>query len=134
VLDERGVVDKAGKPRYLLNNRSRVSRQLEHWLTKIQALTPETAIQEDARPLVGDFADYVRALQRIALGQDGEATPRDKLAAVKELLKLESRGTSGYIDGPSPDDPELRRRWAVTRRAEYLGYVEAAEKRPPKVA
>ena len=34
-LDERGIVEKAGKARYLLNHRSRVSRQLEHWLTKL---------------------------------------------------------------------------------------------------
>jgi hypothetical protein len=33
-LDERGLVDKAGKPRYLLNHRSRTSRQLEQWLAK----------------------------------------------------------------------------------------------------
>src|SRR6266536_3568227 len=28
-FDERGLVDKAGRPRYLLNHRSRTSRQLE---------------------------------------------------------------------------------------------------------
>src|SRR5712692_8973389 len=33
-LDERGLVDKAGKPRYLLNHRSRTSRQLAQWLEK----------------------------------------------------------------------------------------------------
>ena len=34
-LDDRGLVDKGGKPRYLLNHRWRVSRQLDHWLAKI---------------------------------------------------------------------------------------------------
>src|SRR6266567_6548994 len=36
-LDERGLVDKAGEPRYLLNHRGRVSRQLEQWLAKVSA-------------------------------------------------------------------------------------------------
>jgi len=31
-LDQRGLVDREGQPRYLLNHRSRTSRQLEHWL------------------------------------------------------------------------------------------------------
>ena len=126
---DSGVVDRAGKPRYLLNNRSRVSRQLEHWLTKIQALTPKSDGKDGAQPVVGEFADYVRVLQRIALGHDPEATPKDKLAAVRELLKLESRGTSGHIDGPSVDDPELRRRWAEVNRASVISRLEEAEAR-----
>ena len=34
-LDQRVLVDKEGKPRYLLNHRSRTSRQLEQWLEKV---------------------------------------------------------------------------------------------------
>jgi hypothetical protein len=30
-LDERGLVGKRGEPRYLLNHRSRTSRELERW-------------------------------------------------------------------------------------------------------
>lgn len=34
-LDERGLVNRRGEPRYLLNHRSRISRQLDQWLSKI---------------------------------------------------------------------------------------------------
>jgi hypothetical protein len=112
-----------------LNNRSRLSRQLEQWLTKIDALKPNVTSDESPRLVVADFADYVRALQRIALGHDPEATPKDKLAAVRELLKLEVRGTSAYIDGPSPDDPDLRRRMAEISRARLVRGLEADENR-----
>jgi hypothetical protein len=55
-----------------------------------------------------DFPDYVRALQRIALGQETTATARDQLAALKELLKLGTRGTTSYLE--RPDEAEITRR------------------------
>ena len=67
-LDERGLVDKAGKPRYLLNHRSRPSRQLEQWLAKVSAAIGRQAAVEQAPPRA-EFADYVRGLQRIALAR-----------------------------------------------------------------
>ena len=39
-----------------------------------------------------EFADYVRELQRIVLGQDTSGSARERLNALKELLKLEKRG------------------------------------------
>src|SRR5262245_33699750 len=34
-IEERGIADKRGEPRSMLNHRSRIARQLDHWLTKI---------------------------------------------------------------------------------------------------
>jgi len=114
-FDERGLVDDEGTPRYLLNHRSRISRQLERWLQKISAATERNPASK-TEPLRADLPEYVRALQGIALGRD--ATARDRLAALRELLKLERRGTSSYLEASSWDDPELQRRWArVSARA-----------------
>src|SRR5436190_19228431 len=96
-LDQRGLVDREGQPRHLLNHRSRTSRQLEHWLEKVSAAIERQAPGERA-PAPADLPDYVRALQRSALGQDASATARDRLAALKELLALGPRGTSSYLE------------------------------------
>src|SRR5713226_3952301 len=77
-LDQRGLVDAEGNPRYLLNHRSRTSRQLEQWLEQVSAAIERRAASAPA-PARGEFADYVRALQRIALGQDATASARDRL-------------------------------------------------------
>ena len=106
-LDQRGLVDKEGKPRYLLNHRSRTSRQLEQWLEKVSAAIERRAASEQA-PSRADFPDYVRALQRIALGQDATATARDRLAALNELLELGPKGTTSYLERPA--QPELTER------------------------
>lgn len=102
-FDERGLVDDKGTPRYLLNHRSRISRQLEQWLRKISAAI-ERHPASDPEPLRADLPEYVRALQGIALGRDTTATARDRLAALRELLKLEKRGTSSYLEASSWDD------------------------------
>lgn len=118
-LDERGLVDKEGQPRYLLNHRSRTSRQLEHWLEKVSAAIERQAVSEQA-PLRGEFPDYVRALQRIALGQDTTATARDRLAALEELLKLGLKGASSYLERPAQaefTEREYEIREAVQRQS-----------------
>lgn len=125
-LDERGLVDKGGKPRYLLNQRARVSRQLAHWLERLSQAIERQSAPEDEPPRA-EFADYVRALQRIALGQDPSGTARDRLAALKELLKLERKGTTSYIEGGSEDDPALQQRWAQIRRAQSLDRLASLE-------
>ena len=125
-LDERGVVDKQGKPRYLLDKRVRVSRQLEQWLAKVDSsVDPRPTASESLR---GEFADYVRALQRIALGQDADASTRDRLGALKELLKLGHSGTTAYLEGPGPrlsadwyDTNEEDRRQRLGERQRSLG-------------
>ena len=113
-LDQRGLVDREGQPRYLLNHRSRTSRQLEHWLEKVSAAIEREATSEQA-PSRGDFPDYVRALQRIALGQDATATARDRLAALKELLELGPKGTTSYLERPAQS--ELTEREHAIREA-----------------
>jgi hypothetical protein len=125
-LDERGVVDKQGKPRYLLDKRARVSRQLEQWLSKVDSSAfPRVTAFESPR---GEFGDYVRALQRIALGQDTDASTRDRLGALKELLKLGQSGTTSYLEGPGPeltaawyDANEEDRRQRLVERRQSLG-------------
>ena len=113
-LDERGLVDKAGEPRYLLNHRARVSRQLEQWLVKVSyAIERETAREQD--PPRAEFADYVQALQQIALGHDPTGTARDRLGALKELSHLGRRGYSSYLEGGA--EPELARRWQAIYEA-----------------
>ncbi len=85
-LDEQGLHDKRGRPRYLLDHRWRVSRQLEKWLAKITEVI-EQSTADDRPP--AEYEDYVRALERIALGRDPNASVRDRLSALKELLKEE---------------------------------------------
>jgi hypothetical protein len=125
-FDERGLVDDEGTPRYLLNHRSRISRQLEQWLEKISAAIERNPASE-TEPLHADLPEYVRALQGIALGRDTTATARDRLAALRELLKLERRGTSSYLEASSWDDPELQRRWARVSRADELERLQSRE-------
>jgi hypothetical protein len=130
-LDERGLVDRDGSPRYLLNHRSRTSRHLEHWLERVTvAVERQTTSQPE--PTRADFPDYVRALQRIALGQEPTATARDQLAALKELLKLGIRGTTSYLERPGEAEitrrthavHEARRKESVERDEEKFGITE----------
>lgn len=125
-FDERGLVDDEGTPRYLLNHRSRISRQLEQWLHKVSSAIERNPASETA-PARADLPDYVRALQEIALGHDTTATARDWLAALKELLQLERRGTSSYIEASSAEDPEVQRRWARVHRADELQRLQSLE-------
>jgi hypothetical protein len=127
-LDAHGLLDKKGEPRYLLNHRSRTSRQLEHWLEKVSAAIERQRAPEQAPPRA-EFPDYVRALQRIALGADATASAHDRLSALKELLALGPRGTTTYLERPS--EPELeerahavheaKRRRELARQEERLG-------------
>jgi hypothetical protein len=123
-LDERGLVDKHGKPRYLLNHRSRTSRQLEQWLDKVSAAIANQT-KERARTRA-EFHDYVEALQRIALGHDATATASDQLAAVKELLKLGAKGTTSYLERPAQS--ELTEREHAIREANQRRSIEKRER------
>ena len=116
-LDQRGLVDRKGAPRYLLNHRSRTSRQLEQWLGKVTAAVERETVSELAPPRA-DFPDYVQALQRIALGHEATAGAQDKLAALKELLKLGIRGTSSYLERPA--QAELRERRNASFEAQEI--------------
>ncbi len=86
-LDERGLLDKRGRPHYLLEYRFRVSRQLNQWLTKVsETIERRNAMEEDLSHV--DRSTYVRELQRIALGKGSSAKARDRLSALRELLTI----------------------------------------------
>jgi hypothetical protein len=88
-LDDRGLVNRKGEARSLLNHRSRTARQLDHWLGKVSSpIDRQTASERDRRTIGRD--DYIRELQRIALGDDSAATTRDRLTAIEKLSELES--------------------------------------------
>jgi hypothetical protein len=88
-LMERGVVDKRGEARSILNHRARTLRQLEHWLSKIAPAMERHAASESLSSPLGR-SDYIRELQRIGLGHDSTAGARDRVAAVKTLLEIDS--------------------------------------------
>jgi hypothetical protein len=96
-LDERGLTDRKGNPRYLVDRRLRFSRQLDQWLTKISPAIERQIAASQERP-AAQRADYIRELERIALGGDTGASAHDRLGALKELLQLvgqaETEGTS----------------------------------------
>jgi hypothetical protein len=124
-LDERGLVDREGAPRYLLNYRSRMSRQLEQWLAKVSAAIEQKKASEPL-PSSAELPDYVRVLQQIALGQDATATARDRLAAVKELLELGPKGVSSYLERPAQS--ELRDREHAIREEVQRQSIEKRER------
>jgi hypothetical protein len=86
----------------------------KQWLEKVQAAIERSAISEQARSRA-DLPDYVRALQKIALGYDATATVRDRLTALKELLELGPNGTTSYLERPA--QPEFREREYAIREA-----------------
>ena len=65
-LMERGVVDKRGEARSLLNHRSRIPRQLDRRLPKIAPAIERQAASTQLL-LPPERSDYIRELQRIAL-------------------------------------------------------------------
>jgi hypothetical protein len=71
----------------------------------------------------------VRELQRIALGEHTSGSARDRLGALKELLKLERRGSSSYLEASSADERELQRRWAQVHQADERKRLSSLEQR-----
>jgi len=70
--------------------------------------------------------DYIRELQRIALGRDPTAGPREKLAALGVLLELDRRGAS---NAAAPlDDMNA----AIESLLEELVDLRLGEKRSPE--
>jgi hypothetical protein len=94
-LDARGLVDKRGRPRYLLDHRYRISRQLDNWLAKISGTIERQAAAEE-QPPHSERETYIRELRRIALGRDSAAGARDRVLALKELLRIEEADTKGF--------------------------------------
>jgi hypothetical protein len=122
-LDDNGVVDKRGKASYLLEARTRESRLLERWLSRLEQADKQ---QLAPKQIQAGFSDYRNELQRIALGYDYSATTRDRLAALGELMKLGRLGTS---DGPAPKpfSPEVQQRLARIQEAQAERALEILE-------
>jgi hypothetical protein len=121
-LAERGVVDKKGNARSLLDLRLRVSTQLERWLDRVQA-------EVDSEPLRSERADYIRELQRIALGRDRGARTQDRLNAIKQLLSAGDRGTTSYLESEESEDVKDAKAWREMQRTEAKDSVEDARAR-----
>ena len=119
-------MDKKGAPRYLLNHRSRRSRQLEQWLEKVTAAIDRKAASE-LPPVRADFPDYVLALQQVALGNDATATARDRLVALKELLQIGTRAATSYLERPA--QPELTEPGHAIREATEMRDLERQEQK-----
>jgi hypothetical protein len=86
-IQERGILDRGAKARPLLDLRLRYSARLERWLDKFSS-----SMDRDWRSRELPEAnrnDYVRELQHIALGHDPTAATRDRLVALKELLRID---------------------------------------------
>jgi hypothetical protein len=86
-LDERGLVDRRGKERYLLALRVRASARLERWLAKLESAMNRDWRDAELPELKREH--YLRELQRIAFGGDPTATAHDRLAALRQLLSVE---------------------------------------------
>ena len=92
-LDERGLTDKNGKERYLLPRRERYSRRLmevSDRLLDAKARARKNNARASSGGGTGEKPDSLRELQLIAFGHDPDARTRDRLAAIKELQKLEA--------------------------------------------
>jgi hypothetical protein len=126
-LDERGLVDNRGEPRYLLDKRMRTSRQLDHWLAKIAPAIDRQSAALRERPRA-EWADYVTELQSIAMGHDPGARTSDRLAALRELLKLGSSGTTSALEPKAVVDSEMQRRWERVFAADERELLELLEK------
>jgi hypothetical protein len=109
-LAERGVVDKKGNARSLLDRRLRVSTRLERWLDRVHSAA-------ESEPLRAERADYIRELQRIALGRDRAARPHDRLNAIKQLLQFGDQATTRYLEWEESDEEieHRRARWEMER-------------------
>ncbi len=138
-LDERGLTGKRGEPRYLLNHRSRVSGQLDRWLSKIApAMERQTSENQASSP--PGRADYIAELQRIALGQDTTASARDRVSAIKELFQIEKSAAREVttVSLTVTGDDEFWERHHAKRLREEKGQRELArladELEPPALA
>jgi hypothetical protein len=106
-LSDRGLTDRNGKERYILQRRERYSRRLMEVSDRVLAARNRTRKQkaiDSPGDIVGEQSDYIRQLQAIALGHDPEARVSDRLLALKLLTGLGVRGTTSYFE-PQPPAP-----------------------------
>ena len=106
-LDERGLVDRKGQARSLLDQRVRVSRRLDDWLTRIStAIDRQTVREYEGRLFTHD--DYIREVKWIALGDDPKSTSRDRLSALKTLHLLQLAWAQQWLEDYYKEHPEKR--------------------------
>ncbi len=89
-LDEAGLTNKRGETHSLLNYRARISRQLHRWLSD---LAPSIERQSAGGLEDVGRVEFVRELKWIASG-NANASAHDRVAAIKELLKMEAPSTT----------------------------------------
>ena len=92
-LEEAGLTNKRGEAHSLLNHRARIARQFHRLL---RDLAPSIERQSASGLEEAGRVEFVRELKWIASGKDTAASPHDRVAAIKELLKMEA---------PSPTEP-----------------------------
>ena len=120
-LSERGLADRNGKESYLLQRRERHFRLMNEAQDRVLEALRRAAKQktiESPDDVIGETADYVRALQVIALDHDPEARVSDRLSALKLLLDLRAAGTTRYYkpkQDPYLNDPEIGDEVAMLR-------------------
>ena len=90
-LDEAGLTNKRGDAHSLLNYRARISGQLHRWLSD---LAPSIERQSAGALEDAGRVEFVRELNWIASGKDATASAHDRVAAIKELRKMEAPSTT----------------------------------------
>jgi hypothetical protein len=90
VIDDPGVSDKNGLPSPFLDYSLRVSRRHDELLAQLAPTIDRQWAADHQLPAPGDD-DYMREMQRIALGKDPTANARDRIAAHKQLREYEAR-------------------------------------------
>ena len=138
-LSAKGLTDRNGKERYLLQRRERYSRRLIELSDRVleaRARARKQKLLDSSGEIVGERRDYVRALQEIALGHDPEARVSDRFSALKFLTDLGSEGTTSRftrrpISERYPDDrthkakaAKLERELVEARKAADLQYLQ----------
>ena len=108
------MVDKNGEARSILNHRSRTVRQVEHWPAKIAPTMERQAATESLSSTPGR-PEYIRELQRIALGHDSPASARDRVTALKELVEIDSEpGPPMVVQFQLPDGMTPPQAWLAS--------------------
>ena len=131
-LSERGFTDRNGKERYLIQRRERNVRLANEALDRVleaQARARKQLMIDSPDEVVGEKADYVRALQQIALDRDPEARVPDRLTALKLLLDLGAAGTTHHFLPRSTVDPYADDAEIGEDVARLQGELEDAKKR-----
>jgi hypothetical protein len=130
-LDETGLVDRKGKPSYLVQQRARFSRCLmeaHDRLVEAHHRAAKQTVTEESRSVEAEPVDYVRRLQLIALGLHPDASVNHELAALALLIKRGAEGASSFYRPRRPpyeDDPEVATLLAELEDAERTGYKES---------